>query len=162
MSLVAAVPRCPGPCVLHHKACITTRVGSFFRIKASDEEACLVITSISADSLLWESRYRGNGAKLKFPQRRVNIPSLCRCNLVWCVCHDALPVWDPIIHRDWMGPRKEPVVSCNQSEILLGGDISSWYELRLLTLITELNDNSMRSAWTQDQFPASFPLCSFV
>lgn len=70
MSLVAATSRCPGPCVI-----------SFFRIKASDEEACLVIIRVSTAGHC-EIRVTKETGKLNMPQRRVNIPSLYRCNLV--------------------------------------------------------------------------------
>lgn len=104
---MAAISWCPRPCVRSHRAYMTAWVYSFFRIKASDEEACSVITGNSTATLC-EIRVTRATGKLNMSPRRVNIPLLYKCNLVWCDCHDALPVKEEIIHTDWMGrgPRR--------------------------------------------------------
>lgn len=72
-----------------------------FQIKASDEEACSIITGNSTATLCEIHVARATG-KLNMSLRGLNIPLLYKCNLVWCICHDALPVREEIIHRDWM------------------------------------------------------------
>lgn len=89
---MAAISWCPRPCV---------SVFSFFYMKASDEEACSIITGNSTATLCEIHVARATG-KLNMSPRGVNIPLLYKCNLVWCVCHDTLPVREEIIHRDWM------------------------------------------------------------
>ncbi len=98
---MTAISWCPRPCVSCHRACLTAWVYSFFQIKASDEEACSIITGSSTATLCEIHVTRATG-KLNMSPRGVNIPLLYKCNLVWCVCHDTLPVREEIIHRDWM------------------------------------------------------------
>lgn len=120
-------------------------VCSFFQIKASDEEACSIITG-NATATLCEIHVTKETSKLNMSQRGVNIPLLYECNLIWCVCHNALPVREEIIHQDWIGWRaKESKPHCvalsyHQSEN--GKDIQLQHELSLLTLIIPLPSHS--------------------
>lgn len=52
-----------------------------FQIKASDEEACSIITGNSTATLC-EIHVTGATGKLNMSQRGVNIPLPCKCNLV--------------------------------------------------------------------------------
>lgn len=107
-----------------------------FLIKASDEEACSIITA-NPTATLCEIRVASATAKLNMSQRGVNIPLLYICNLVWCVCHSALPVKAEIIHRDWMGRglrRASPAVfPCHiisqraGATFCLGVSVSFWH-----------------------------------
>lgn len=98
---VTTVSWCPGPCVSCHRACMTAWVYSFFRLKPLMKRHCSIITGNSTATLC-EIHVTLATGKLNMSPRGLNIPLLYKCNLVWCICHDALPVREEIIHRDWM------------------------------------------------------------
>lgn len=98
---MAAISGCPRPCVSRCRASPDSPGVFIFQIKASDEEACSIITGNTTATLCEIHVTRATG-KLNMSQWGVNIPLLYKCNLVWCVCHDALPVRQEIIHGDWL------------------------------------------------------------
>lgn len=61
-----------------------------FPIRASDEEACSIITGNSTATLC-EIHVSRATSKLNMSQRGLNIPLLYKCNLVGCVYCDGSP-----------------------------------------------------------------------
>lgn len=135
-----------------------------FQITASDEEACSIITG-SSTATLCEIHVTGATGKLNMSPREVNIPLLYKCNLVWCVCHDALPVREEIIHRDWTlkGQRRASPLCCPVVPSVREWErhfVPVWaFPFGINNTVTNHNGyNFMWLTWPRYQFPLPFSL----
>lgn len=118
-----------------------------FQIKASDEEACSIITG-SSTATLWEIRVTRVTGKWNMSPRGLNIPLVCKCNLVWRVYHDALRAREKIIHSgldwvdSWRAEEKKPIVLHCYTITQRMKNIGFKRKLFLVTLIIRLKNQN--------------------